>query len=69
MKRSSIFAFLGGTALGVVAALLLAPESGRKTRKKLKRKLRKYSELGTDELEELVGYLKDHKKSIKNIIK
>ena len=33
---TAVLAFLGGAALGVVAALLLAPQSGRKTREQLR---------------------------------
>lgn len=36
-----LFAFLSGAALGVIAALLLAPQSGRKTREQLKGYARK----------------------------
>ncbi len=55
MKASALFAFFGGALLGAGAALLLAPDSGVKTRKKLKRKLKK---LRPDELEELIGRYK-----------
>jgi gas vesicle protein len=37
----AVLAFLGGAALGAVAALLLAPQSGRKTREQLKGYARK----------------------------
>ena len=33
---STLLAFLGGAALGAVAALLFAPQSGRKTREQLR---------------------------------
>ncbi len=36
MKQSTLFAFLGGAAIGAVAALLLAPDKGSETRRKLK---------------------------------
>ncbi len=59
MKASSLFTFIGGAALGAMIALLLAPEEGVKTRKKLKRKLKEYGiDLSKDELNELIGKLK-----------
>lgn len=36
MKSDTFFAFIGGAIVGAAAALLLAPESGEETRKKLK---------------------------------
>jgi gas vesicle protein len=38
---TGVVAFLGGAALGAIAALLLAPQSGRKTREQLKGYARK----------------------------
>jgi gas vesicle protein len=38
---TAVVAFLGGAALGAIAALLLAPQSGRKTREQLKGYARK----------------------------
>lgn len=38
---TAVLAFLGGAALGAVAALLLAPQSGRRTREQLKGYARK----------------------------
>ena len=38
---TAVFAFLGGAAVGAIAALLLAPQSGRKTREQLKGYARK----------------------------
>lgn len=43
MKNNSLLlAFLGGIALGAVAALLFAPDSGENTRKKIKEALADY---------------------------
>jgi gas vesicle protein len=39
-----LFAFLGGAALGAVAALLLAPQSGRESREQLRRYAREAEE-------------------------
>lgn len=36
MKGETIFAFFGGLIVGAAAALLLAPDSGEETRKKIK---------------------------------
>ncbi len=36
MKTDTFFAFIGGAIVGAAAALLLAPESGEETRKKIK---------------------------------
>ena len=38
---TALFAFLSGAALGAIAALLLAPQSGRKTREQLRGYARK----------------------------
>ena len=38
---TAVLAFLGGAAVGVMAALLLAPQSGRKTREQLRGYARK----------------------------
>lgn len=55
--------FLGGillgSAIGVISALLLAPESGKRTRKKLKKKSRKYSK---DAIQAVRQYLMGSKK-------
>lgn len=36
MKGENLLAFIGGAILGAVAAVLLAPDSGENTRKKIK---------------------------------
>jgi len=36
MKTDTLFAFIGGAIVGAAAALLLAPESGEETRKKIR---------------------------------
>lgn len=38
MKQSTLFAFIGGALAGAAAALLLAPDSGANTRRKIKDK-------------------------------
>ena len=46
-----LLAFLSGTALGAVAALLLAPQSGRESREQL----RGYTRKAEDNLRDLAG--------------
>lgn len=36
MKTNTLLAFIGGALVGAAAALLLAPDSGENTRKKIK---------------------------------
>src|ERR1044072_1783272 len=43
-RATAVLAFLGGAALGVLGALLLAPQSGRQTRDQLRRYARKAEE-------------------------
>ena len=40
MKGQCFFSFLGGAAIGAVVALLLAPDSGKKTRHKIGDKIK-----------------------------
>src|SRR6476619_4218575 len=41
LGATAVLVFLGGAALGAIAALLLAPQSGHKTREQLRRYARK----------------------------
>jgi gas vesicle protein len=50
-----LLAFLGGAALGAVAALLLAPQSGRESREQL----RGYARRAEDNLRDLAGQAGD----------
>ncbi|MDR2037516.1 MAG: YtxH domain-containing protein [Bacteroidales bacterium] len=69
MKATSIFAFLGGAALGAATALLLAPDSGLKTRKKLKKRLKDYGiDLNKEELTNLIHNLKTKAKPEKETV-
>ena len=64
MKASTLFAFLGGAALGAVIALLAAPDKGSDTRKKLRRKLKEYGiDLNKEELNELIDRFKRKKQA------
>ncbi len=55
---------LSGFALGAVAGLLLAPDEGAKTRKKLLKKAKKYKEKLEDKADELKGKAADLKDNI-----
>ena len=44
MKAQSLFAFLAGAAVGAAVALLVAPDSGVNTRKKIARTIRQEKE-------------------------
>ena len=62
MKASSLFTFLGGAALGALVALLIAPDSGSNTRKKLRHKLKEHGiDLNKEEFNELIDRLKGKK--------
>ena len=64
MKASTFFAFLGGAALGAIIALLVAPDKGSDTRKKLRRKLKEYGiDLNKEELNELIDRFKRKKQA------
>ena len=53
-------AFIGGAVVGAAAGLLLAPDKGENTRKKIREALEKSGiKLDKDELEKLVGRVKD----------
>lgn len=59
MKVSHLFTFLTGALLGVIIALLLAPESGAETREKINAKLKeKGINLSKDQLDEFIDELK-----------
>ena len=53
-------AFLGGAVIGAAACLLLAPDKGENTRKKIREALEKSGiKFDKDELESLVSRVKD----------
>ena len=58
MKASTFFTFLGGAALAAMIALLVAPDKGSDTQKKLRRKLKKHGiDLSKEELNKLIDRL------------
>ena len=64
MKASTFFTFLSGTVLGAMIALLVAPEKGSDTRKKLRRKLKEHGiDLSKEELGELIDRLRRKKQA------
>ena len=61
MKASNILALLGGVAIGVIIAILLAPDSGKNTREKINKKLKeKGINLSKEELDEFIEKMKKH---------
>jgi gas vesicle protein len=61
MSRSSdvVLAFLAGAVAGGMTALLLAPEKGSETRKKLRRRMDELSEKGGEYLEAAVDEFRE----------
>ena len=60
MDYRHIFSFLGGLAAGAIIALLLAPDKGSETRRKISEKLKeKGIHLTGEELDEFINMLKD----------
>lgn len=55
MKSSSFFALLAGAAVGLTVGILLAPEKGEETRKKIK----KTAEDCVDKVKEKMSDLRD----------
>ncbi len=73
MKISkSIILLLTGIAVGAVAGLMMAPDEGAKTRKKLLKKAKKYKKAVTEkasEYKEKASDLKDNIESAANDLK
>ncbi len=60
MDYRHLFSFLGGLAAGAIIALLLAPDKGSETRRKISEKLKeKGINLTGEELDEFINMLKD----------
>ena len=58
MKKSTLFTFLAGTAIGVAIGLIIAPKSGKEMRKdistKAKKITKKVKEIDLDDIREFV---------------
>lgn len=60
MKTSHLFTFLSGALIGVIITLLLAPESGDETRKKINEKLKERGiNLSREQLDEFIKSFKE----------
>ncbi|MGN0190730.1 MAG: YtxH domain-containing protein [Candidatus Cryptobacteroides sp.] len=62
MRGNSLFALVAGAAIGVAAGILLAPDKGSETRKKIKEMASEGGEKakeGADKLREEISSLKD----------
>lgn len=65
MKTSNaVVLVISGFAIGAVTGMLLAPDQGKKIRKKLAKKAKKYKETVEDKAEEYKGKAKDLKDNI-----
>jgi gas vesicle protein len=65
MKLSkATFLLLTGVAIGALAGLLLAPDEGARTRKKLMKKAKKYKKVIEDKASEYKGKASDLKENI-----
>src|SRR6476659_8256614 len=62
---TAVLAFLGGAALGAIAALLLAPQSGRRTREQL----RGYARKAEDTIREAVSEGKEFVEARKSVLR
>ena len=56
--RNALLGFVAGAATGALAGILFAPYKGSKTRKKLQKKVKEYSDDMTETLGEKVDHLK-----------
>jgi gas vesicle protein len=52
-SNGGLGAFLAGTLLGAVAALLLAPQTGEETRTRIRQRARRFREAAEDRLDDL----------------
>jgi gas vesicle protein len=73
---TAVLAFLGGAALGAIAALLLAPQSGRQTRQQLRTyarkaedRLREAANEAGQKLEEVVNEGKEYVDARKSVLR
>jgi len=57
--RNALFGFVAGAAAGTLTGLLVAPEKGSKTRKKITKKIKQTSQEVADVIGEKVDEMKD----------
>ena len=65
----TVMAFILGAAAGGLAALLLAPESGRDTRRRLRDGAEDYYDRGSDRVRELAGDTRDRASDVSDTVK
>lgn len=65
MRNDSFLALLSGVAIGAIAGLLLAPDTGEETLRRVKDKARDFSDKFQDQFEEDTEELKDQAERIK----
>lgn len=58
-KSDNLLAFIIGAAVGAVAGVLLAPDSGANTRKKIKDKMTDLKEKGAEQLEHVEASVRE----------
>jgi gas vesicle protein len=64
--KNALLLIMTGAAIGAVAGLLLAPDEGAETRRKLKKKAKKYKRQFDDKASEFRGKARDLKDNIEN---
>lgn len=69
MKTQVLFAFLGGVVVGGIAALLLAPDSGEETRKKIAKILQEEQDRIKDAIDSVKDKAEDKIAQVKRTIK
>lgn len=69
MKPQILFAFLGGIVLGGVTALLLAPDSGEETRRKIGKVLKEEQDKIMDAIGSVKGKAEDKIAQVKKHVK
>ncbi|MFA7116907.1 MAG: YtxH domain-containing protein [Bacteroidales bacterium] len=65
MKGETLFTFIGGALIGAAAAILLAPDSGTETRKKIKKGVEKEYQEIKDKIQKAKEDLEDELSEMK----
>lgn len=63
-KSDNLLAFVIGAAVGAVAGILLAPDSGANTRKKLKDKMTELKEKGSEQLDRVETRIREKRDNL-----